>query len=109
VALLRTLYDACRESSSEEKFFAVEKQLHQPLSHFLPAQSPIWNNVMPQWADKITLHHLLSHTAGIANPVKIILDRAGFDAVGKLLSTPHTVSEIVAHVTPEPLRFEPGT
>jgi CubicO group peptidase (beta-lactamase class C family) len=88
---------------------AVEKQLHEPLSHFLPADASVWNGAMPLWADKITLHHLLSHTAGIPGSVKLMFDRSGFDAVWRWLSAPHTPAQIVAIIAQEPLSFEPGT
>ena len=47
VGLLHALYTISDGNSEVEKFSFVEKQLHKPLSQLLPANSSIWNNVMP--------------------------------------------------------------
>ena len=109
VGLLHALYTISYGNSEAEKFSFVEKELHKPLSQFLPANSSIWNNAMPDWAHKITLHHLLSHTAGLANVIRDIFDTTGFDGVRKQLSVPHTPAQIVSLLIEKPLLFEPGT
>jgi CubicO group peptidase (beta-lactamase class C family) len=51
--------------------------------------------------DKLTVHHLLSHTSGIPN----IND---FDDYGELQRRPHTTEQLVAHFKDRTLEFEPG-
>ncbi len=109
VGLLHALHTISDGNSEAEKFSFVEKQLHKPLSQFLSADSSIWNNTMPDWAHRITLHHLLSHTAGLANVIRDIFDTTGFDGVRKQLSTFHTPAEIISLLIEKPLLFEPGT
>jgi CubicO group peptidase (beta-lactamase class C family) len=109
VGLLHTLHAISDGDSEAERFSFIEKQLHKPLSQFLPSHSSIWNGSMPAWAHKITLHHLLSHTAGLANVIRDIFDTTGFDGVRKQLSVPHTPAQIISLLIEKPLLFEPGT
>lgn len=109
VALLRLFYAMSGGKTEEEKSSFVEVQLHQPLSHFLSSDHQIWSGSMPAWADEITLHQLLSHTAGIANLTKFIFDTSGFDGFRKQLSTPHTPAQIIKLLLDKPLMFQPGT
>ncbi len=109
VALLRILYTKSNGDTEFEKCEMVKNQLHKSLSYFLPAHHVVWNNLMPEWANEITLHHLLTHTAGITGSVKITFDKEGFDGVWNRLSVPHSVSEIIAVSAQEPLMFKPGT
>jgi len=51
--------------------------------------------------DKITIHHLLTHTAGIPNVAR-------FPKYKKKKIKPHTSEELVARFKDEPLDFEPG-
>lgn len=109
VGLLHALYTISDGNSEAEKISFAEKQLHKPLSQFLPAHASIWNNAMPNWAHRITLHQLLSHTAGLANVIRDIFDTTGFDGVRKQLSVPHTPAQIISLLIEKPLLFEPGT
>lgn len=54
----------------------------------------------PDTGDRITIHHLLTHTSGIPN----YTDRPDNDPTKR-----HTVAEKVAIFAKEPLEFEPGT
>lgn len=54
-------------------------------------------------ADRITLHHLLTHTSGLPSYTRI----PGFMETGAAL--PHSPPEILALVQDAPLSFEPGT
>jgi CubicO group peptidase (beta-lactamase class C family) len=51
--------------------------------------------------DKITLHHLLTHTAGVIN-YSALPDHY------KAWAMPHTIDEVIARFRDEPLRFTPG-
>jgi CubicO group peptidase (beta-lactamase class C family) len=53
----------------------------------------------PEAGDRITIHHLLTHTSGIPS----YTDRPDYDQ-----SRPQTVAEKVAIFSKEPLEFEPG-
>jgi CubicO group peptidase (beta-lactamase class C family) len=51
--------------------------------------------------DRITLHHLLTHTSGVIN-YSALPDHY------RVWAMPHTVDEVIARFSDEPLRFEPG-
>lgn len=52
--------------------------------------------------DKITIHHLLTHTSGIPNVTALTV----FDSIkGK----PHTLEKVIAITKNKPLEFEPGS
>jgi len=51
--------------------------------------------------DKIKLHHLLTHTSGVIN-YSALPDHY------RVWTMPHTVDEVIARFSDEPLRFEPG-
>jgi CubicO group peptidase (beta-lactamase class C family) len=55
-ALLKTLYDTQQN---------VLENLQKPVTSWLPSDHQIWNGAMPEWANLVTLHHLLTHTSGI--------------------------------------------
>lgn len=116
VMLLRALYDSVEGSSEQERCAAVETLLHEPVSKFLAQfhrsyfgseghACPLW----PAWMDKVTLHHLLSHSSGIPNPIKVLFERDGFYGVQQWCRTTHTLAEQLQLVGNLPLVFEPGT
>lgn len=72
--------------------------LHTPLSHYLPPSDPIWSGSMPQWANKVTLYHMLTHTSGLPAP--------GFQSSEDIILTP---AEVTAFFKSKPLLFKPGT
>jgi CubicO group peptidase (beta-lactamase class C family) len=51
--------------------------------------------------DRITLHHLLTHTSGVIN-YSALPDHY------RVWTMPHTIEEVIARFKNEPLRFEPG-
>lgn len=67
--------------------------LRAPLSAVLPGYPG---------ADKLTIHHLLTHTSGIPN----IND---FDDYDEIQRRPHSPASLVALFKDKPLEFEPGT
>jgi len=52
--------------------------------------------------DKITIHHLLSHTSGITNFTALPV----YDSIR---TKPHTLDQLIAYFKNKPLDFEPGT
>jgi CubicO group peptidase (beta-lactamase class C family) len=51
--------------------------------------------------DRITLHHLLTHTSGVVN-YSALPDHY------RVWTMPHTIEEVIARFKNEPLRFKPG-
>lgn len=68
----------------------------------LDVRAPL-RRILPSYPndDKLTIHHLLTHTSGIPN----INDFAEYEA---LQQKPHATSELVAYFRDKPLEFEPG-
>jgi CubicO group peptidase (beta-lactamase class C family) len=68
-ALLKSLYDRQISLGSSHDTETLKKNiqndLHKSVSFFLPQDHQIWNGHMPNWANSVTLHHLLTHTSGI--------------------------------------------
>ena len=69
--------------------------LHVPISTYLP------DYPLPQ-ADQITLHHLLTHTAGLPDYVNFP------DFFEDVRPNPHTPAELIALFSGLPLEFAPG-
>ena len=61
-ALLHVLWH--RDPSIE----LLKAALHSPLINYLPANDSIWSGSIPEWAEKVSLHHMLTHTSGIPAP-----------------------------------------
>ena len=64
-----------------------------PVSKYVTDCPPAW--------EKVTIHHLLSHTSGIPN-------FTSFPDYGKTKSLPVTATALVGRFRSEPLEFEPG-
>lgn len=79
-AILKALYDrqTTLEANNDIKTLKtlIEKDLQKPVSHFLPEGHEVWGDNMPNWANTITLHHLLTHTSGIKKISETVLDRS---------------------------------
>ena len=52
--------------------------------------------------DKITIHHLLSHTSGVVNFTSLPV----YDSI---MTKPHTMEQLIGYFKNKPLDFEPGT
>lgn len=94
-ALLHVLWN------SNPSMEALKVALQQPLVNFLPETHPIWGGSMPEWAKRITLHHLLTHTSGIASFTALPSFQS---VVGNAISA----VELANMFKNEPLNFEPG-
>ncbi len=69
VALLKSFYDRQialdAKNDVETLNRVVKNDLTKPVSFFLPKDHQVWNGSMPNWANFVTIHHLLTHTSGI--------------------------------------------
>lgn len=79
----------------------VRKALHKPLSDYLPMTDPLWMGDMPEWVNKVTLHHLLTHTAGIASYTEL-------PRFTENLGNPISVAELISTFKNELVKFAPG-
>lgn len=110
VALLKSLYESSDFLTEELKIENVKKQLHIPISEFLPEESSIWDGNMPSWANEISLHHLLSHTSGIPNYTAV----EGFESSNLIdpkvrwFESYRSTNEIIKLISKDPLLFSPG-
>lgn len=97
-ALLRLLYDA------NPSLDVLQKTLQDPLSQYLPPEDYIWDGAMPEWAKRVTLHQLLTHTSGIVNYTNL----DSFWDILYIAEEPIMV-DLFRLFKGEDLRFEPGT
>lgn len=109
VALLKALYDISPGLDEAEKCAHVIEQLQKPIINFLPHEQFAWGSTIPEWAHHITLHHLLSHTSGMVQHVRIMFERVGFEEVDKYFRKPHSAAEIIQQFGHETLQFTPGS
>ncbi|MEI7493314.1 MAG: serine hydrolase domain-containing protein [Alphaproteobacteria bacterium] len=91
-ALLHVLWH--RDPSIE----LLKAALHSPLINYLPANDSIWSGSIPEWAEKVSLHHMLTHTSGIPAP-----------SFEKDESTVISPAEVVKTLKDKSLLFEPDT
>ncbi len=77
---------------------SLKKALHKSLAYYLPASDPLWEGSMPQWANEVTLHHMLTHTSGLPAP--------NFQPNETITLSP---VEVVNAFKSKPLLFTPGT
>ncbi|MFL9841033.1 serine hydrolase [Sphingomonas sp. ST-64] len=68
-------------------------RIDAPVKTYLPDAPAAW--------DKVTLHHLLTHTSGIPN-------FTGFPEYEKLKTLPATHASLIARFSDKPLEFAPG-
>lgn len=108
-ALCKALYESSTGATESAKIQDVKKKLHQPIVHFLPKGSALWQGKMPSWAYKVTIHQLLSHTSGIANYTECD-EYFEADRSGKLFyECPREPYEILQLINEKSLLFSPGT
>lgn len=92
-AILRALYDR----------LALDA-LHNPIAHWLKPTHHIWNDAMPDWANQVTLHHLLTHTSGIKNLYEPLefqpSERYAYCNIGYTL-----LGAVIEEITSEPLGY----
>lgn len=76
--------------------------LDAPISTYLTKENPIWANKMPEWANQVTIHQLLTHSSGLSEYVTL----SGFD---EFYEKPHSSTELIQFFAQEPLKFMPGS
>ena len=104
VAILKALYDQNIRNGYDKKDVnslksKIQADLNKPISYYLPNEHNIWAGSMPQWANVITAHHLLTHSSGLANYTDVS------DAEIKKLSN---TAEIISSIKNIKLGFKPG-
>ncbi len=106
-ALLKSFYDrhiASETGHNDEtlKRF-IQNDLHRSVSFFLPQEHQVWNGHMPNWANKVTIHHLLTHTSGIKKKSETVFDDNLDNKPGQmfLYSNPNYVliGKIISEIT----------
>lgn len=45
----------------------IKAELNKTIEYYLPEKHEIWDDFMPAWASKVTIHQLLIHASGIPN------------------------------------------
>lgn len=75
--------------------------IHDPISKYFDHHSPIWVKSMPAWANKVTIHHLLTHSSGIAEYYKHLTINTNMYMDGIIRS-------IINFAAAKPLAFNPG-
>jgi CubicO group peptidase (beta-lactamase class C family) len=63
--------------------------LDAPISRYLDKHYRHWGSHLPEWADKVTIHQLLTHTHGLAEYIPVVsFDSEGSldDAIAKIFS-----------------------
>jgi CubicO group peptidase (beta-lactamase class C family) len=76
--------------------------LHKPIITYLAKDHPIWRGVVPDWASKITTHHLITHSSGLVNYTAMHLEELGE------VEDSEMINEIITKIKDKPLEFEPG-
>jgi D-alanyl-D-alanine carboxypeptidase len=75
--------------------------VNDPVSKYLTQESVYFGGKLPEWADKVTLHHLLTHTSGL--PDYIFGMKLDMTKTHKEIN--HSIAEFAAKQT---LNFTPG-
>ncbi len=116
-ALLKSLYDkylalettlATKNDISKASVLqAVKDNLQQPVSSFLPEEHPIWHGHIPDWANIVTIHHLLTHTSGIKKKSETVFDTILESTPGQQFSYSNPnyvlIGELISAITNTPL------
>jgi D-alanyl-D-alanine carboxypeptidase len=77
--------------------------LHTPISKYLDAKSGMWRDgKVPEWAQKVTVHHLLSHSSGL--PEYVYTFKIDFSRTQN-----ENNRDILHYVGGKPLAFTPGS
>ena len=90
VCLLKLLYERHAEFQKDVQNIMkdVERDLHMPISQLSFFNDEIFRDKTPGWINKITLHHLLTHTSGIQKETELnFSNNQIFEAGEKFLYT----------------------
>lgn len=102
-ALLKALYDKRALLIKDEAILkaAIQKDLNKPVSQYLPRDCEIWEGTMPDWANQVTLHHLLTHSSGLANYTSL-------PDFQQFIRKPPSLPKLVTFFKNEKPNFNPG-
>lgn len=109
VALLKAIYGSTQGASEEIRVDQVKLELNKPIIHFLPSTDKIWRNNVPEWANKITPHQLLTHQSGIPDFTRFPAFLEKNSAGQQFEERPHETWELLKIIEGQPLDFEPGS
>ena len=109
VAVLKAIYDKVKGNSEEICVDQVKLELNKPLLHFLPANDKIWRGQVPEWANKVTIHQLLTHQSGIPDFTRFPAFFEKNSAGEQFEESPHETWEFLKIIEGQSLDFEPGT
>lgn len=77
--------------------------VNDTVAKLLPADCGLWpDKKLPDWASKVTLHHLMTHTSGVAEYIPSL--QVDFTKKHKEIN-----KQILAYAANTPLVFEPGS
>lgn len=107
VALLKALLDSNIQNGIDKNDVSslkkrIQVDLNRPVAHYLSKENSIWAGAMPEWANTITIHQLLTHTSGIFDYV-LVPNYMG------LLNNPLNIVELVSLFKDKDLDFAPGS
>ena len=109
VALLKGLYDSSQGKDDREKCDQVLKQLERPLIDFLTPEVFVWGSTVPSWAYEVTLYHLLTHTGGLVQHIRILFKTEGYESVRSFMHKGYGPEYIVDTWGHEPVHFAAGS
>lgn len=109
VALLKALYEVSLGVNEKERCDHVILQLHRPLIDYLTPEVFAWGPSVPRWAHEVTLYHLLTHTGGLVQHIRILFETEGHEAVQAFMHKGHGPEYIMQRWGHEPLQFPPGS
>lgn len=103
-ALLKALYTKAALEKNQDKQIIeyVIQHLQKPISYYFNADHPLWAKKMPQWAEKISLHHLLIHSSGLPNI------NSAYELNTDISQNPE-LSGMMQYIFAQQLSFDPGT
>lgn len=100
-ALLKALLDKYPQEEKHSIETYIKEVLNKSLAYYLPPEHAIWLGSMPEWANNVTLYHLLTHTSGIANFTSL-------PNIELLAIIAPKAPKLVSFFKNEPTEFEPG-
>lgn len=84
-------------------------EINKLINDYLPETHFLWQSNMPDWANDITLHHLLCHSSGIPNYYFMAIAKPDEWEFIKKLSYENIYPEIINKIKQLPLDFAPGS
>lgn len=86
--------------------------MERSIASYLGSECPIWEGEVPEWADQITLEHLLNHRSGLVEIFneELVPEMQQIDAQGvPLYKQPLSTGQIISMIKKKPLLFKPGS